>query len=428
MILLVLLAVPALLWIGTPSTLPRFANATSTAATLGGLSGVLGTMLFAFSLILSTRSHRLEKLFAGLNALYTKHSLMGQWGLILMLMHPVLLLPRYATNIVEAVGFLSVRGDNLPKTYGIVALYSMVALIVLTLYLKPKYNIWKWTHKFLGAAFFLGSLHIYLIPSAVMHQNRLLKVYVLGFASLGILSFLYKTVFEKLFVKKYSYRVTDVIRLNKDIIEVVLTPMKELMPFEAGQFAFLSFHQKGLSAESHPFSLSSAPNAKNISITIKSSGDYTKALLERLRPEAIAKLEGPFGNFLYKKAPHEKQVWIAGGVGITPFISFLRDLALTQDGRFEIVLFYSVKKADEMIYADLFKKIKQDPQLHVKIIPFYSNLSGYLDAKFIMKKVPDLSQRDIFLCAPPPMIRALKKGCVDNSIPTQNLHSEEFNY
>jgi len=133
--------------------------------------------MFSLNFILATRLHFIEKLFNGLNNIYQKHSLLGQIGFILILFHPLFLIPKYASTFKGALSFLWIS-NSLARNLGILALMIMIILIILTLYLRPKYNIWKITHKFFGFALFLGALHAFLIPAYIM-ENPILKIYVL---------------------------------------------------------------------------------------------------------------------------------------------------------------------------------------------------------------------------------------------------------
>ena len=379
LLLAIILFIPFYLWLINPIfsyEFYGFGNIQSAIARMGELAGILGSVLFAFSLLISTRLHLIEYFFNGLNNLYRRHSTIGQIALVLLLVHPFLLLSRYATSLREASSFL-LLSDNWNRNFGILALWGMLGLIILTLFLRPKYNIWKWTHKFMGFAFFLGALHIYLIPSSnINDSNLLLKYYVLGFAVIGLTAYIYKTVLGKFFVKKYK------------------------------------------------FSITSAPDENDLRITVKVLGDYTKKLVTNLRVGECALLQGPFGNFSYK-INNRKQLWIAGGIGITPYISFIRDIINGNNYTGDIILFYAVRNVAEAVYLNFLETVSLKNNFF-KVIPFYSNNMGYLSSEYLVNNVGDIRDRDIFICAPPAMIQDIKNGLVLNKIDKADIHSEEF--
>src|SRR3989440_9590609 len=111
-------------------------------------------------------------------------------------------------------------------------------------------------------------------------------------------------------------------RLDPRALEVILAPTAQPLQFVAGQFVFVYF---GGSAEweRHPFSVSSAPQERDLRLSIEALGDYTQHLSDTLQLGAPAIVSVAFGLFDYRQGTRE-QVWIAGGIGITPFRSWIR--------------------------------------------------------------------------------------------------------
>ena len=422
-IILILALVPVVLWFRMP--VERFSSFSDGLADIGRLAGLVGASLFAINLILSSHLKILEKFFSGLNKVYVKHAMVGKIAVSLLILHPLFLLGRYAGGTFSgALNFLSI-GSFLPKTYGQISLYILVILIILTLYLRPKYNIWKITHKFMGLAFFLASMHIYFIPSDVA-RNMPLRVYMLTLAGLGLAAFLYHTVFGWFLIKKYKYKVAEVKTLNNNIFEINMEPVSEKMNFKPGQFIFIKFLDKNVGAETHPFSISSVPGDKYLSVIVKNLGDHTLKMKELL-PGTLAKIEGPFGVFDYKSVKNKSQIWIAGGIGIVPFLSMARDLKMT-DG-YKIDLYYCVKNEIEAVYLGLLQNISASLNNNFKVIPVYSDQGFRIDADFVQKTSGRLSNNtDIFLCAPPAMIHALKEQFAFKGVGKNLMHSEEFNF
>jgi len=372
----------------------------------------------------------LERLFNGINNLYNNHSRIGQIAFILLLAHPILLLSRYAQNSHDAITFFKLT-SNLQHDLGVISLYLTIVTIILTLYLRPKYNIWKGIHKLLGVSLFLGALHVYLSPSYVLHNNIALSVYILGLASLAIILWIYKSIFGKAFVKQYKYTVNSITHLNDKVIEIEMTCNRSHgLQYTAGQFVFVSFIQNGISKEKHPFSIVSTPNSisdedKKIKIAIKTLGDYTNILYDRLTLWADVIIEGPYGLFSYNTSKLEKQIWIAGGIGINPFISMAKDLYNNNNKFYKIDLYYAVKNKEEAIYIDTLLKLSRELS-NFTLIPFYSDDLGFITADYIKSNTTDLLQRDILLCAPPTMIKSLKRQFQELGVEQSHLHSEEF--
>ena len=296
----------------------------------------------------------------------------------------------------------------------------MILLIVLTLYLRPKYNIWKITHKFFGLAFFMASLHVLMIPSDISRYTPL-RFYMLGLAFLGLIIYVYRTMFGKFLVNKYKYVVESVVALNNNIWYINLKPLNKKLQFKAGQFIFVSFTDPSLSKESHPFSISSSPDDISLTLTVKALGDYTNKLIN-LTPGSPALIEGPFGTFSHKNSIYKNQVWIAGGIGITPFLSMAKSLKI-EDG-YSIDLFYCVKNNQELIHLDLLKSLDHKIKLHL----FCSEDHGYINADTISNLSGTLVEKDIFICAPLQMVSSLKQQILTIGVNGKLIHSEEFNF
>jgi len=420
-----LLAVlPIIIWIFTPKINPPFTGISNISASLGELFALVGIVMFSLNLILSTRLHFIEDLFNGLNNVYKKHNLLGQLAFILLLFHPLFLLPRYSSSLKESATFLFISG-SWARNLGIFSLGTMLVLIVFTLFLRPKYNLWKITHKFFGLALFFGALHVYLIPSYVLH-NPVLKIYVLFFAVLGIIAFVYRTLLGQFLIERFTYSVQDINKLDTKTIEISLKPKDRKMFFYPGQFIFISFFQPGISKEEHPFSISSSPNEDLLTIAVKISGDYTAQLFNNLQKGTVAKIEGPFGVFSYKNCNNKNQIWIGGGIGITPFVSFIKSIKQEKD--YNIKLFYCVRNEQEALYLRLFQAYEQNLNHQFKVIPFYSEEKGHISKEYIARQVSNLEEYDFFLCAPPKMIQELRGEFTSRNVQINKIHSEEFNF
>jgi len=411
------------LWFLSPPIQPRFNNLVHISITVGQLLGLVGILLLAINFIISTRLRFIDWIFYGLNNAYKKHDKIGQLALIFLIFHPFFLLPKYASDLPSAANFLWFNGDW-AINFGILALWSFIFLVILTLYARPKYHIWKWTHKLMGPAFLLSVFHVWLIPSDTAHFLPL-RIYVLTVLSIGFMAYIYRSLLSSFLVKKYQYIVSNITNLNKDIVELELVPKHEPMKFRDGQFAFLNLKSPNQSRESHPFSLSSSPGDDNLHITIKKSGDYTSHI-DTIQTGMVAELEGPFGNFSYKNVTYRHQIWIAGGIGITPFLSMAR--TLTKNSNYTIYLIYGVRNREEAVHLDTLENIAENTNRRLQIIPFYSDDNGYITTEKIGELCGNFNDTDIFISAPPQMISSLRKQFINSGVGKRYIHSEEFNF
>jgi predicted ferric reductase len=382
--------------------------------------------MYAFNLFLSTRIKLFEDLFGGLNKVFIAHHIIGGVALIMLLIHPMMLTLRLVPSGLRYAALLLVPSlDNLPVALGIIALLGTIFLLYLTFFVTLPYKLWLFTHKFLGAFFFLGGLHTLLVPND-LSRDPWLQGYMLGFVGLGIISFLYRTILPTLFVRRYRYAVRTVTPKAPGVVEVQLIPEDRTMNFKSGQFVFVSFRAPGTSHEWHPFTISSAPGSGDFTMTIKSLGSYTKALTANLPSLTGTKVmvEGAYGRFSQTNFGNPNQVWVGGGIGITPFLSMARALG---PGPYNIDLYYAVKTATELIDFDKLQGAQVSaPDKVFRVIPFVGDKQGMLTAQYIQQYSASLPQRAVLVCGPPPMMKGLRQQLRALGVPNRNIHTEEF--
>jgi len=421
-ILLVIFSlIPIIRWASLEPLALRFTDFNSTMTSFGQITGLLGMTLFALNLILSNRTRFFDKLFSGLHHFYNFHKWLGSLSFSLLLFHPLFLVIKYLSiSTYEAALFLLPNGYNLAVTYGIVALLGMIILLGITLYFKIKYHLWRFSHKFMVVIFIFAILHSFLISSDIS-RDMFLRYYILFFSLVGLSLGSYRAFFRLLFNKDYEFTVKKVNVLNDNVLEIELAPTKETMQFSSGQFIFIRFVGVGISSEPHPFSISSAVSENNIKIAIKSLGDFTSSL-GNVKAGTIAKVEGPFGNFYENK--DKKEIWIAGGVGITPFLSMARSLKETNK---EINLLYCLKNKNEAVFLNELEKISSEKK-NFKVFSWFSEEKGFITGEAIRQISNDVKNMDIYLCGPPVFMKMLQSQFIKMGVENKNIYFEEFNF
>ena len=399
----------------------RFSDFNSTMTSLGQITGLLGMILFALNLVISNRSIFFDRFFKGLHHFYNAHKWMGSLSFSLLLFHPLFLVVKYiSTSLYDAALFL-LPGSNIANTFGIIALLGMIVLLSITLYFKIKYNIWRFSHKFMVLVFVIAIGHT-LIVSSDISRDLFLRTYILFFSILGLISGFYRSFLRIFFDKDFEFTVKNVTMLNPNVIEIELEPTKEVMEFYPGQFIFIKFLSDGVSSEPHPFSISSASQEKNIKITVKFLGDFTSKL-GNVKVGMKAKVEGPFGEF-FENRKNKKEIWLAGGVGITPFLSMAKSLNNIEN---DIYLFYCLNDATEAVsLGELKIATIKNSKFH--LITWYSKEQGRISADGISKLTNGIADKDIYLCGPPPFMKALVDQFITNGVDKNNINFEEFNF
>ena len=385
----------------------------------GEIIGSNNIVLMACSLFISTRPKWAEKYFGGLDKMYMTHRHTGTAAFLLIFVH-VLTVP------------ITTTGWRLGNYLAVVAFAGIVSIVLITLapripYLNRltggDYQDWKKLKRWIGIFFIIAFFHSLTVDAL---DAKIAITWVMIFFIIGTVSYLYTEIFGSIFKKFLPYKVEAIRHPNNSSTEVTLRAKKEpVKKHRAGQFLFVRFPREKDLNESHPFTISSAPAEDVLRLTIKASGNFTRDLFAKLKEDADAIIEGAYGMFNYKTGG-PKQIWIARGIGLTPFLSFVRDM----DGGLQhhVDLYYTVRHPEEAIFVDeLEAATAKNPSLNVHIR--YSAKEGSLTIEDIVKNAGgNISGYDVYLCGPWPMIQAFEKKFMDLGLPKSNIHYEEFNF
>lgn len=392
--------------------------------TLGQSLAIVGVTLLVTEFILSARFRWVEALLSGLNRVYVWHHLIGGIALISLLFHPIFLSVQYLfISVISAAQFLLPPFSQIEIWLGISALMTMILLLILTFFIRLKYETWKSTHQWLGIVLILAFFHTLLVPGILL-QNQGLKIYLIGLYLIGIGCYLYQVIIKR-FMKKNEYQVISLVSLPDNVLEITLTPQGKSLNFQAGQFVFIETKSPGLPKETHPFSLISSPKDSNLQLAIKNLGDFT-GQLSTLKIGDPVNVEGPYGRFTLQEFTNPNQIWVAGGIGITPFISFLKSINPNSAPAFvEVWLYYSVKTAVEASFLTEIKTlISRLP--YFKFVLHESASAGRLTYETIITPIANPHAFDLLICGPGPMMTALSRQARQNGLPGAMIHTEAF--
>lgn len=284
-----------------------------------------GTLLyfsFVAEIILGSRPHFLEKIL-GLPALLRCHIIFASVSLILLFAHGI-------SRILTA-NWRSFSG-LLGLSVGIIVLLLVIVAVVKWIPTpfsagKPgDYHSLRRLHNLFIPLMVLSAWHIAASGSHYYHgdgfsdYNYLGNGIVIGYGLIALYFYIQNKFFREIKARKDPFTITRVQRPASNII-VISGQSRHRLQYKAGQFGFFSFNGE----EEHPFSYSSSPGEENLEIIVKATGDYTEKMCAEFSPGVTFAHTGPYGQFVISREDEKEHIFVAGGIGITPFISILKD-------------------------------------------------------------------------------------------------------
>jgi predicted ferric reductase len=396
-----------------------------TARYIGEICGAEALLLFSSSLVLATFIRPIERAFSGLDRVVVWHRYSATAAVLLLVPHVALItsaVDPYETTFGHGLGDLALLGLLLLVVWALAPSLRGARWPGPVRWLAGiAYDRWLTAHRLTGLFVAVAVVHGALVSPA-LHQSMLLRLVYLVVGATGVAAYAYRELLAKYVFPIYDYTVAEIGRPSEDTIEVALEPVHRPLAFVPGQFIVLAFGGAG-GWYRHPFSVASAPSAPRLEVTIKALGDYTTTLQGQLEPGTPAKVVGPFGGFDYTRGGND-QIWIAGGIGVTPFLSWIRAMDTSFDRTVDF--YYSVAHESDALYLD---EIEAAAARHPGFRPQVVNTEreGFLTAERTVNGRRG-SGMDVwvYMCGPPAMAKSLAKGFRQLGVPRSQIRWEHF--
>jgi predicted ferric reductase len=406
------------------------------------LSGVIGFGCMSLAMILALRPRWPERWLGGLDKMYRLHKWLGIAALTAAVIHWLWAqgakwavgwgwIARPArggaraeiTNPVEAF-FRTYRGTA--EHIGEWAFYAVVLLIALALITRFSYRWFYKTHRLIAVAYLALAFHALML----LQFNYWLT-------PLGVLMALLLAAGVWSAIVVLLRRVGAARRTPGQIVALNYFPGVRALEIETeapgwpghkpGQFAFaMSSAEEG----AHPYTIASGWRAgqPRIRFVVKELGDHTERLRDKLRVGQPVTLEGPYGCFTFDDdRPH--QIWIGGGIGITPFIARMGHMSARKDDRDwpegqQVDLFHSTTEVDEHA---LDKLAEDAASAQVRLHVLIDARDGRLTGERIRQQVPAWREASIWFCGPAGFGAALKRDFAAQGFAVEErFHQELF--
>ena len=385
----------------------------------GRLCAITGFVLLVFQYVLSSKIKWIER-GIGLDRLFGIHKICGGIALALITAHPVLiLLSERLQGYAAPIGFLKILGiltlALVWVTAGVALLYGRIPM---------SYELWKGTHRVGYVVLPLAFTHSFFMGST-LQQSPIRGFWV--FLVLIYVAVLVDRIRQHAVSRRHPLSVRNVLQETDDIWRLDFEG--DHPGYVPGQFMFVRLQTEGRISAPHPFTIASSPAQKGLAICAKAVGDFTSGMRER-RPCDVAYVDMPYGVFSFVYHNADRLIFIAGGIGITPFLSMLRYMR-DRNLRKDVILLWGNKTEKDIAFrAELDSMVSEMSSLKViHILSRQGNWSGpkgRIDKEMLKNHVGDLARGNYFVCGPPPMMKDVRRALYCLGVPRRHIHSERF--
>ncbi len=418
------------IWVANHNLDFRFAPDLTSAwlTRLGGLTGLLGAYLALVQVLLLARLPFLGRV-AGFDRLTVWHRWNGYACLSLILAHTVLAVYGYALDRKTSFfgQFWTMVADNflqgmVTATIGLAlfVLVSVTSVMIVRRHLN--YELWYAVHLTAYAAIALAWFHeiptggdLALSPGAAAYWR------LLFFGTIALLAF--RVLSPVWNVSRYRLKVAGVSPESAGVTTLHISGRRlDRLSARPGQFFLWRFLTHGYWWTAHPFSLSAAPDGRSLRISVKASGDHTSRMgTIPVGTRVVA--EGPFGTFTESFRRGPKELLIAGGIGITP----VRALAERMGG--DLVVIHRVLSEPDIVFRGEMTELAAERgfELHYVVGDHAAEENReLLSSAHLRELVPDIADRDVYVCGPPAMVEWLLASARHAGVSRRRVHVERF--
>lgn len=380
--------------------------------------GLIAYSAMLSTIVLGSKPKFLDKRI-GLPQVYQVHMFSAIFILITMNLHKVGL---------KASGLVGFFGEMASVIFSLVIVFSAIYFTRMLTRLFPpiqkvkdfaeehlKHEVVIWGHRFT----LIGTLAVFIHASLIDYIRAIPYFYPL-FVLYTLITF----IIFGLYVKDFYFKPTNAKLLNKlsldtDIHQFTLQMNGDLDYYQPGQFVYLSFPSLNGLKEAHPFSIVEVDkDQKQMTLAVLENGDFTQLLpsVPDNEPATISKAFGLLPDLIQQADPDRPLVILIGGIGITPFVSLLKQVPG------EAHVYYSVKADKDILFRDQLKEWQAQPNLHL------TQQQKRLDLDQVKQDLVNLDQGQFIIAGPPAMNDSFNKQLIEMGVPKDQIFCENFSW
>ncbi len=402
------------------------------ATAVGQVTGLLGAYALLVGVLLMARVPWLER-FLGFDRLAVWHRWVGFTTVWLLVAHTVFITIGYAEANRESLAgqtmdFIRHYPDVLMAFVALVLLLAVGATSVRVARRELRRETWYATHLYAYVAVALGFAHQLAVGSDFSGDAVARAWWVALFVvTLGAVA-VWRVGVPVAFNARHRLRVADVRREGPGVVSIAMTGRRlEEIHARPGQFFVWRFLAPGGMWRARPFSLSAPVGRNRLRITVKEAGEQTRAL-QHVRRGTRVFAEGPYGAFTDERRTRRRAVLIAGGIGITPLRALLETMPAAPG---DLTLLYRVATPRDLVFRDELTDLGIERGITLHALTgeeIGDDDTDRLGVPALRALVPDIRERDCFVCGPPGLVDAVCRRLHRLGVPRAQIHFERFEY
>lgn len=383
--------------------------------------------LIPIAMLAVVRANALEPIFAGLDRAVRLHRSIGLAAILLLVLHVVFLVLDALQKGASVGDVLVPFWSDKARSIDILVFYALVALAVLAYDKRMPYERWLFLHRFIGLLLIVGTVHAAVQPGTIAEFEPL-RTWVVLLILVGAVAWFYRIFLFNRYGPLYRYRLEQLVPRGDDFIDLVMRPKARRMMYEPGTFVFirvpsLTQHR----TELHPFSISSSPVERDLRVSVRKVGGFTRSL-PTLAPGTPIDVYGPFGGFTpHRYASYRRLVCIGAGIGITPFLGMLAFELSNHDFR-RIWLYYVTREEEDAHYDSEIRDSYLTAESYIDYFPWATSRDGRITAKAVADEIAPLDDYAVMLCGPPVFVADLARQFRALGIPQGRIITEELQF
>ena len=399
----------------------------------GRITGLLCGYAVVVLLALMARVPALEH-GVGSDRLARWHAMGGRYTVCLAVAHTLLIIWGYAvtahTDVVSETGtLLTGYADVLMATVAVGLLVVVGVVSARAARARMRYETWHFIHLYTYLAIALAFSHQFA-DGADFTDPPVRWLWSTMYVVVAAALLWYRVIVPVRGLWRHVMRVEAVVPEAPGIVSIYIGGRDlERLRAESGQFFRWRFLTRGLWFAANPYSLSAAPQAGRLRITVKAAGEHSAALAA-LTPGTRVLAEGPYGSFTAARRRQRRVLLIGAGVGITPVRALFESIPA---GPGDVTLLYRTSRPDDLVLRHELEAIAaaRGARLHYLVgrrTPGQRPRTDPLSQSGLERLVPQLRDHDVYLCGPDALTATLRRTLRAAGVPARRIHHESFTF